>query len=484
MTRDMMLDGTIWLLMGALPVALGLCIPILNLILMNVSVMLNNFENYRTESEYRAALIIKVFTFRFVSQFGTVYYYAYLSIGSDESIRNGIVRMGTSLLIYTTVSHWFQILLQVYFFMLVRQIRRFLYNRMLRRALRQIECAEDASEDLETEEAKKRREIELINKRILLDQAQDDIWFEVMNPPHTSFPEYMTAVVQFSFVACFSVVMPLIPFFCLVNCLLSMRFDAYKICKVRRRPLAQQTGGMGVWEHLLHIVAVIAILTNCWLMGFTNSNFAWLAKQIGPAGLFGVVVAWEHVMLLIKYVMQTTISAFPKSVRDDMRREQHRAERERNYTLMARNRKRRPKIRKTGSQLWLPGGSGTFEEGSYGQNSHGNGHSDGRVYANGSGSGNMHVNARGNIHVTNADRIYDHDRTLNRNIQGQGHSTSAAVAAPAAPVVVEESGSNNRNSHSVHRSGLNNQGGAFPRSEGLLQTIHSSEEDASGLYHA
>jgi len=363
LTRDMLFDGTIWLLMGALPAMLGLCIPILNLILMRVSVMLNNFENYRTESEYRAALIVKVFSFRFVSQFGTVYYYACLSsMGTKEDIQNGIVRMGSSLLIYTTVSHWFQILLQVYLFMLIRQIRRIRYNRMLRGELRNIELAEEAMEDLETKEAKERRHVMLVNKRILLDQAQDDVWFEVMNPPHNSFPEYITAIVQFTFVACFSVVMPVIPFFCLINCLLSMRFDAYKICRGRRRPLAQKTGGMGVWEHLLHIVAVIAVLTNCWLMGFTNSNFTWLAKQIGNTGLFAVVVAWEHIMLLIKYVMQTNISPLPKSVRDRLRKDQHRAERERNYTLMARKRSRRPKMHKSGSQLWLPGGNESFDD--------------------------------------------------------------------------------------------------------------------------
>ena len=51
--------------------------------------MLNDFENYRTESEYRTYLIIKVFSFRFVCYFATLYYYyAVFSIGDDRRRRN------------------------------------------------------------------------------------------------------------------------------------------------------------------------------------------------------------------------------------------------------------------------------------------------------------------------------------------------------------------------------------------------------------
>ena len=108
-----------------------------------------------------------------------------------------------------------------------------------------------------------------------------------------------------------------------------MRFDAYKVCRGRRRPLAKRTGGIGVWEHLLHIVAVIAVLTNCWLVAFTNEQAMWIADQVGPTATVFIVVAWEHIMLLIKYLMGTTISKLPKEVRDKMREHQHLVEQKR-----------------------------------------------------------------------------------------------------------------------------------------------------------
>jgi hypothetical protein len=348
LTKELILDPTFWVVMGALPAMLGLCIPIMNFILMRISVMLNDFENYRTESEYRTHLIIKVFSFRFLSQFGTVYYYAFLSTGSERAIENGIIRMGTSVMVYTTVAHWWQIFLQVYIFMIIRNIRRFLYQRKLQQELKNIELEEEQiTSDLSDAES---RQIKLINKRMLLDQAQDDVWFEIMNPAHNSFPEYITAVMQFSFVACFSVVLPITPLLCLFNYLLSIRFDAYKLCRGRQRPLAKKTGGIGVWEHLLHIVSVIAVLTNCWLIGFTSSEFTWMTDKVGTLGIFAIVVAWEHIMLLIKYAMQTSISHLPRSVRDEIKRKEHESEQER-YSNMRIKQKtsRRSKFHKSGS---------------------------------------------------------------------------------------------------------------------------------------
>jgi hypothetical protein len=338
LTRENLTDPMFWIVVGGLPAMLGLCIPIMNLILMKISVMLNNFENYRTESEYRTHLIIKVFSCRFVSQFGTVYYYAYLSMGDRLAIENGILRMGTSLLVYTTVAHWWQIFLQVYFFMFIRNYRRWRYRSKLRCQLSAIEIEEEAISEV------------LINKRMLLDQAQDDIWFEIMNPPHNSFPEYITAVIQFTFVACFSVVLPITPIFVLFNYLLSMRYDAYKLCRGRRRPLARKTGGIGIWEHLVHIVAVVSVLTNCWLMGFTNSG--WIKDQVGNLGMFTIVVAWEHIMLLIKYVMDVTISPLPRSVQETLKREQHLLERQRQSTLRTKK-GRRSQFHKSRAQLRL-----------------------------------------------------------------------------------------------------------------------------------
>lgn len=353
LSRSHLIDPTFWVITVGLPGALGLALPLLNFILMRVSVMLNDFENYRTESEYRAHLIIKVFSFRFVCYFATLYYYAALSTGTVQAVENGMFRIGTGVLVYTTVVSWWQQFLQNCFPWLMRRLRLCLERIRLRDELKSLELEETrilnaCSTSTGDKELEKIR-IQLINTRLLLDQAQDITWDEITLPAHDSFPEYIQAVVQFAYVSCFSVVMPITPLICLFNYLVSMRLDAYKLCRGRRRPLAQKTGGIGVWEHVLHIVTVIAVLTNCWLMGFTNAQFSWIHDQVGNMGLFAIVVGWEHIMLLIKYVMQTSISKLPKAVRDDMKRVQYKSTRRRNLSLMRATANRRSQMQRESS---------------------------------------------------------------------------------------------------------------------------------------
>ena len=380
-TQQHLRDPNFWLLMAGMPALLGLCLPLLNFILMRISIMLNDFENYRTESEYRTHLIIKVFSFRFVCYFATLYYYCVMSVVADEkgyegAMESGNVRVATGVFVYVTVAHWWGVFLQIQFPILIHKCRQYLHRQRLWRELVNLEIAErnlDEEEaaaaeteaeatgnkrsphhradgagagvdnDAETVQASIAvRRVELVNKRLLLDQAQDKIWKQVTLPAHDSFPEYIQAVVQFAFVTCFSVVLPITPLICLVNHLLSMRFDAYKLCRGRRRPLPQQTGGIGIWEHVLHIVTVIAVLTNCALMGFTNSQFAWIGDRqgIGKPGLFAIVVAWEHIMLLIKYAIQSSTPKLPKAISDAMKKQQHNMTRMRNKSMQVRKERR------------------------------------------------------------------------------------------------------------------------------------------------
>ena len=53
---------------------------------MQISRMLNEFENHRTETQYRNALIVKVIAFRFVCYFAALYYYAYIATGTDQIV--------------------------------------------------------------------------------------------------------------------------------------------------------------------------------------------------------------------------------------------------------------------------------------------------------------------------------------------------------------------------------------------------------------
>ena len=261
LSREHLSDPNFWYIIAGFPVALGLAMPLLNFVFMQVSRALNDFENYRTETQYRNALIIKVIAFRFVAYFAALYYYAYVSIGIDKKIvENGILRVGTSLVIYLTVANWWTLFLTIYVPLLMLRWR--LYRERLNvqnevRSLQVMEMNYSTCVELSKEEANTIK-MKLINRRILLEQAQSKIWEEMLLPDYDPFFDYVQAIINFAYVSCFSAVLPITPFLVLLNQLGNMRLNAYKICRGRRRPLAQKTGGVRFILCLTHLSALFS----------------------------------------------------------------------------------------------------------------------------------------------------------------------------------------------------------------------------------
>jgi hypothetical protein len=242
-------------------------------------------------------------------------------------------------------AHWWNICINVFFPLLLYRWRIYRERRQLKKQLRSLELEEieefgSSKHNSMSEEERVERKKHLVNKRILLEHAQVDLWEEIMLPEHDSFTEYLFAVTQFAYVCCFSVVLPITPAIVLINHLVNMRLDAFKLCRGRRRPLAVQTGGIGVWNHVLHIVTVIAILTNCALMALTTSQLRGLKDQFTKFGVFALSIGVEHFLLLVKYIMQLSYSRLPSSVENEIKRKKYDQERKRYKSLRMKKRSR------------------------------------------------------------------------------------------------------------------------------------------------
>ncbi len=339
-------DPNFWLIMTGFPSLLGLVLPLLNFCLRKLSLWLNEIENHRTEAEHQTHFILKVFAFRFVCYFAALYYYSFLGSTTVDAnaTEHGIIRVASSLVVYLTIAHWWSICLQVCFPLLLFRWRVFRERLRLRNELRSLEMMEldlvPSNEQEKTSDERLAMKKAILNKRLLLEHAQVNIWEEMMLPEHDSFPDYLFAVTHFAYVVCFSVVLPITPLIVLINHLVNMRLDAFKICRARCRPLSQKTGGIGVWNHVLHIVTVIAILTNCSLMALTSSVFDPLVRKLDTLGVFALAIGWEHLMLLLKYIMQLTVSSIPADVKNQIKRKKFDQERTRYTTLRAKKDRR------------------------------------------------------------------------------------------------------------------------------------------------
>jgi len=189
LTEEHLRDPKFWYIIAGIPAMLGLTLPLFNFILMQISRMLNEFENHRTETQYRSALIIKVIAFRFVCYFAALYYYAYIATGTDQIVvENGILRVASCLLVYFTVANWWSIFLTIYLPLLLLRWRLYRDRLKLRIEVRKLERMELGILRKNISDERVETERKLINKRLLLEQAQSKIWEEVMLPDYDPFP--------------------------------------------------------------------------------------------------------------------------------------------------------------------------------------------------------------------------------------------------------------------------------------------------------
>ena len=120
----------------------------------------------------------------------------------------------------------------------------------------------------------------------------------------------------------FAVAFPLAPLFAWLNNCVELRSDAYKLCKVHRRPEYFTRQDIGAWRTVFETIAVGAVITNALLIGFVGSQMAtWFdtsgyeaqnqeARKIDWR-LWGVAVFIEHSILVLRFSIKTVVPQVP-----------------------------------------------------------------------------------------------------------------------------------------------------------------------------
>lgn len=75
-------------------------------------------------------------------------------------------------------------------------------------------------------------------------------------------------------------------------------------------------------------------------MTLTSSQFQFVKENYGSIGLFLIIVCWEHVMILVKYIMHSTIAPLPDSVATALRKEQQQRKDQRSIIMREKNARR------------------------------------------------------------------------------------------------------------------------------------------------
>uniref|UniRef100_A0A3Q3KKN8 Anoctamin n=1 Tax=Monopterus albus TaxID=43700 RepID=A0A3Q3KKN8_MONAL len=132
-----------------------------------------------------------------------------------------------------------------------------------------------------------------------------------------TFQDYQEMFVQFGYVVLFSSAFPLAAMCALINNIIEIRSDAFKLCTGLQRPFGVRVESIGQWQTAMEIMGLIAIIVNCYLIGQCGQLqrlFPWLSPEMAIIS----IVILEHFAVLLKYIIHVAIPDIPTWVREEM----------------------------------------------------------------------------------------------------------------------------------------------------------------------
>ncbi|XP_037625907.1 anoctamin-8 isoform X2 [Sebastes umbrosus] len=132
-----------------------------------------------------------------------------------------------------------------------------------------------------------------------------------------TFQDYQEMFVQFGYVVLFSSAFPLAAMCALINNIIEIRSDAFKLCTGLQRPFGLRVESIGQWQTAMEAMGLIAIIVNCYLIGQCGQLqrlFPWLSPEMAIIS----IVILEHFAILLKYVIHVAIPDIPTWVREEI----------------------------------------------------------------------------------------------------------------------------------------------------------------------
>uniref|UniRef100_A0A8C8HXL1 Anoctamin n=1 Tax=Oncorhynchus tshawytscha TaxID=74940 RepID=A0A8C8HXL1_ONCTS len=244
-----------------------------------VAMQLTKWENHREESSFQNHHITKVLLFTFFNNFAVLFHIAFYK--QDLPLLRK--KLASLLILNQLVNQCTEVVVP------------FIVDRFLSAPHKK-----EQEDDLEMDKLRAQRRL----------------------PPFPGlFAEYIELLVKFGYLSLFSCVYPLTAVLLLLNNVTEIPGDAYKICKLFRKPFSAPVSNMGVWQTAFEVLGFVSVMSNCWLLLLSPrvQEFC-LEGGISGKNILLVAILVEHVLILVKMILAFMIPDEPDWVR--IKREQ------------------------------------------------------------------------------------------------------------------------------------------------------------------
>jgi len=130
-----------------------------------------------------------------------------------------------------------------------------------------------------------------------------------------TFDEYSEMVIQYGYITLFASAFPLAPLMAVINNAIEIRTDAFKLLSSTKRPEYKGAANIGNWYGVLEVLGLIAVITNCLLIGF---SFDAISKSFDVYNrrfyVLAIIVCMEHAIIAIKLAIAAVVPDVPGDV--------------------------------------------------------------------------------------------------------------------------------------------------------------------------
>ncbi|CAM9287375.1 unnamed protein product [Ectocarpus sp. 12 AP-2014] len=290
----------------------SLQIQFLSFVYSRVVRRLNDFENYRSETDYENNLIFKTFLFQMFNNYSALCYTAFI----EEQL------YGCTDSCISEVRLLLVAIFGVRFIMVGMEVIIPLVTPRMRDAAAKGKGRgiEQAGEDRHRRGAVAGGEGRGGRGRLADEAAEvvsgkggeeEPMEAELRLPEYGGpFSDYSEIVLQYGYITMFPSALPIVTFFAIAEVLLQIRTDSYKMVSLMRRPDAEMAEGVGMWSTLMEAMGFLAVLTNTAIICFTGGTL----QDESTEDRFLTWLVFEHALLLLKVLVHVIIPDQPASL--------------------------------------------------------------------------------------------------------------------------------------------------------------------------
>mmetsp|Transcript_21771 Transcript_21771/g.36403 ORF Transcript_21771/g.36403 Transcript_21771/m.36403 type:complete len:780 (+) Transcript_21771:27-2366(+) len=261
---------------------------------------LNDYENYRTDTEYDDALITKLYTFMFVNSYAALIFIAYVKASIGLQCQGPcMVELATSLTII------------------------FASQLTVSKVAAYVEIVVNTELQRRENEAQRQKRLDAGKEVLPMTDAEKQDQFSDYDPSIDMIYDYSTIVMQYGYVTLFVAACPIAPMLAYISNYAEIRLDGYKMLYLTKRPLPVGAEDIGTWLDIMQLTSIASVITNAALVVYTMD----LTNNFSDVGQLWIFIGFQYTIFVIMGIFAWWVDDMPNEVQIQLDRQSYVQER-------------------------------------------------------------------------------------------------------------------------------------------------------------